>query len=77
MELTDSALCHAVAEMAQGLIDADLGGGIVKKRMGLPAAASEVAPERSWPLTGGTDGSSSTGSRKTIEPTSRTMSWKR
>jgi hypothetical protein len=34
-ELTDSALCRAVAEMAQGLIDADLGGGIVKKRVGL------------------------------------------
>ncbi|UUZ67856.1 type II toxin-antitoxin system RelE/ParE family toxin [Polaromonas sp. P2-4] len=34
-ELTDSALCAAVAEMAQGLIDADLGGGIVKKRVGL------------------------------------------
>ncbi|NDB00596.1 MAG: type II toxin-antitoxin system RelE/ParE family toxin [Betaproteobacteria bacterium] len=34
-ELTDSALCSAVAEMAQGLIDADLGGGVVKKRVGL------------------------------------------
>lgn len=34
-ELTDSALCKAVAEMAQGLIDADLGGGVVKKRVGL------------------------------------------
>lgn len=34
-ELTDGALCTAVAEMAQGLIDADLGGGIVKKRVGL------------------------------------------
>ena len=34
-ELTDSALCVAVAEMAQGLIDADLGGGVVKKRVGL------------------------------------------
>ena len=34
-ELTDSALCRAVAEMAQGLIDADLGGGVVKKRIGL------------------------------------------
>lgn len=33
--LTDSALCSAVAEMAEGLIDADLGGGIVKKRVGL------------------------------------------
>jgi hypothetical protein len=27
-ELTDSALCAAVAEMAKGLIDADLGGGV-------------------------------------------------
>ncbi len=34
-ELTDSGLCTAVAEMVQGLIDADLGGGIVKKRVGL------------------------------------------
>ena len=34
-ELTDSALCSAAVEMAQGLIDADLGGGVVKKRVGL------------------------------------------
>ena len=34
-ELTDSALCAAVLEMAQGLVDADLGGGVVKKRIGL------------------------------------------
>jgi hypothetical protein len=34
-ELTDRALCEAVAEMAHGLVDADLGGGVVKKRIGL------------------------------------------
>ena len=34
-ELTDKELCTAVAEMVQGLIDADLGGGVVKKRVGL------------------------------------------
>jgi hypothetical protein len=34
-ELTDRALCDAVLEMMQGLIDADLGGGIVKKRVGI------------------------------------------
>jgi len=34
--VTDEALCRAVAEMAQGLIDADLGGDIVKKRVALP-----------------------------------------
>jgi hypothetical protein len=36
-ELTDRALCKAVAEMQLGLIDADLGGGIVKKRVPLPS----------------------------------------
>lgn len=34
-DLTDKALCIAVHEMSQGLIDADLGGGVVKKRVGL------------------------------------------
>ena len=34
-ELSDEALCSAVDEMIQGLIDADLGGGVVKKRVGL------------------------------------------
>ncbi len=34
-ELSDAALCSAVAEMVQGLVDADLGGGILKKRVGL------------------------------------------
>jgi len=35
-ELTDKALWTAVVEMAHGLIDADLGGGVVKKRVALP-----------------------------------------
>jgi hypothetical protein len=35
-ELTDQALCLAVAEMAAGLIDAELGGDVVKKRVALP-----------------------------------------
>ena len=34
--LTDDALGHAVAEMVRGLADADLGGGLVKKRVALP-----------------------------------------
>ena len=34
--LTEATLCKAVAEMEQGLIDADLGGGVVKKRVALP-----------------------------------------
>lgn len=34
--LSDAVLCTAVLEMAQGLIDADLGGGVLKKRVPLP-----------------------------------------
>ena len=34
-ELTDESLCQAVTEMSKGLIDAELGGGVVKKRVGL------------------------------------------
>ncbi len=33
--LSDQELYHAVLEMQQGLIDAELGGAIVKKRIGL------------------------------------------
>lgn len=35
-ELTDQALCAAVGEMVAGLIDAELGGDVLKKRVGLP-----------------------------------------
>lgn len=31
-----AALCEAVSEMTQGLVDADLGGSAVKKRVALP-----------------------------------------
>ena len=34
-ELTDAALCKAAEEMAAGLIDADLGGSVLKKRVAL------------------------------------------
>ena len=34
--LSDRALCQAVVEMLAGLIDAELGGGVVKKRIALP-----------------------------------------
>lgn len=35
-ELIEAVLCKAVEEMEQGLIDADLGGGVMKKRVPLP-----------------------------------------
>lgn len=34
--LSDRALSHAVIEITNGMIDADLGGGIIKKRVALP-----------------------------------------
>lgn len=34
--LTDEALCTAVEEMTAGLVDADLGGQVLKKRVALP-----------------------------------------
>jgi hypothetical protein len=35
-ELSDRVLCVAFSEMEKGLIDADLGGSVVKKRVPLP-----------------------------------------
>jgi hypothetical protein len=32
-EISDSALCKAIANAEQGLIDADLGGGVIKQRV--------------------------------------------
>jgi hypothetical protein len=34
--LNASSLCAAVQEMVLGLVDADLGGGLIKKRIGRP-----------------------------------------
>ncbi len=34
--LSDEALSNAVSEMAQGLVDTELGGHLVKKRIALP-----------------------------------------
>lgn len=32
-EISDSALCRAVKDAEQGMIDADLGGGVIKQRV--------------------------------------------
>lgn len=34
--LSDATLCQAVRELEQGLLDADLGGSVLKKRVPLP-----------------------------------------
>lgn len=36
--LSDTVLCKAVHEMESGLVDADLGGGLYKKRIARPGA---------------------------------------
>ena len=43
-ELTDAALCMAVNEMTAGLIDAELGGDVVKKRRPCLDEANGEAP---------------------------------
>jgi hypothetical protein len=37
-KITDTALCDAVARASQGLIDADLGSGLIKQRVARPGA---------------------------------------
>lgn len=36
--ISDSALCEAVVRADKGLIDADLGGGLIKQRVARPSA---------------------------------------
>jgi hypothetical protein len=36
--ISDSALCDAVARAEKGLVDADLGGGVIKQRVARPGA---------------------------------------
>ena len=42
-ELTESALCLAVTEMSNGLIDADMGGGVLKKRVAMPGRGKSAS----------------------------------
>lgn len=41
--LSDTALLDAVSEMRRGLIDADLGGHLVKKRVALPGRGKRAS----------------------------------
>jgi hypothetical protein len=41
--LTDEALADAVSEMTRGLVDAELGGHIVKKRVALPGQGKRAS----------------------------------
>ena len=42
-ELSDRVLCVAVSEMEKGLIDADLGGSVIKKRVPLPGRGKSAS----------------------------------
>ena len=50
--LTDRQLCQAVDEMHRGLIDADLGGGLLKKRVARPGRGKSAG----WRTVVATDG---------------------
>lgn len=73
--LGDAALRAAVDEMAAGLVDADLGGRVYKKRVPLPAGASAVARVRWLVPTWVTAGSSCSASRRMIATALTPVSW--
>lgn len=68
--LTAASLCAAVREMQAGLVDADLGGGLFKKRIGRPGREKVAATGRWSPPTKGIGGCSSMASRRTSAETS-------
>jgi len=68
-ELSDQALCDAVSEMERGLIDADLGGGVVKKRVPLPGRGKRGGTRTLVATNKSNRGSSSSASRRTNGPT--------
>jgi hypothetical protein len=45
VQVSDKALLKATAEMAAGLIDADLGGSVYKKRVPLPVERAVTEAE--------------------------------
>ena len=46
--MSDEVLLVAVEEMEDGLIDAELGGHVVKKRVALPGRGKRVVPAPWW-----------------------------
>jgi hypothetical protein len=47
MGLTDTALCEAISSASRGLIDADLGGGVIKQRIAGPGQVNRADSARS------------------------------
>lgn len=69
--LTDGVLCAAVQEMIRGLVDADLGGGVLKKRIALAGRGKRGSTALCSPATAVIGGSSCLDTRRTHAPTSR------
>jgi len=76
-ELSDEAFCSAVDEMIQGLIDADLGAEVVKKRVGLSGHGKRGGARTLVATNKGNRWFLCTDSKKITVPTYRMMNWKR
>jgi hypothetical protein len=72
--LTDRALLEAVGEMELGLIDADLGGHMVKKRVALAGRGKAVEQEPCLPIKWGIKHSLYMVLLKMLVPILKTMS---
>jgi hypothetical protein len=75
VRITDAEPCEAVANVERGLIDADLGGGVIKQRIARKGGGKSGGFRALILLRIGERRSSCTGSRKAIATTSGTMSW--
>ncbi len=45
-EISDEGLCEAVRRASRGLVDADLGGGVIKQRLARKGEASRADSAR-------------------------------
>jgi len=76
-ELSDEALYSAVIEMTHGLIDADLGGGILKKRVGLSGRGKRGGARTLVATNKGNRWISCTVLKKMTAQISQMLNWKR
>jgi hypothetical protein len=66
-DLSVEALCRSVDEMERGLIDANLGGGIIKKRVALPGRGKRGSARTLVATNSAIDGSSYLDLKRMIE----------
>jgi hypothetical protein len=75
-DLTGRTLSDAVKEIVCGLIDADLGAGVVKKRVALPGRGKRGGARTLVATNKGIDGSLYSDLRRANEPISKAMNWR-